>query len=160
MATAAGAGCLLTLRGWRRGLGVAPRCRALAALVPGVSQVDNKSDFLGKKSHRRHPGILQLSRVRLPQALVDAATLLLLESSMPNMEKQVQALTNYLWSRHLPVETEELQRRAVHLEKKFLENAGPYFQSLFSPQTHVRWRKNFMEMCCVLCAELPIIGKN
>lgn len=47
-----------------------------------------------------------------------------LESSMPNMEKQVQALTNYLWSRHLPVEPEELQRRAVHLEKKFLENAG------------------------------------
>ncbi|KAK2103901.1 Methyltransferase-like protein 17, mitochondrial [Saguinus oedipus] len=39
------------------------------------------------------------------------------------MENQVQALTNYLWSRHLPVEAEELQRRAVHLEKKILENA-------------------------------------
>ncbi|KAK2493908.1 hypothetical protein MC885_015184 [Smutsia gigantea] len=41
---------------------------------------------------------------------------------MPDAEKQVQALTNYLWSRHLPVEPEELQRRAAHLEKKFLEN--------------------------------------
>lgn len=41
---------------------------------------------------------------------------------MPDVEKQVQALTNYLWSRHLPVEPEELQRRAGHLEKKFLEN--------------------------------------
>ncbi|KAJ8775964.1 hypothetical protein J1605_016027 [Eschrichtius robustus] len=124
MATARGPGYLLTLGRWRRGLGIAPQSRALAALVPGVSQVDNKSDFLGKRPHRRHPGILQLSRVRLPQVLVDAAQLLLLESSMPNMEKKVQALTNYLWSRHLPVEPEELQRRAVHLEKKFLENAG------------------------------------
>ncbi|XP_026939518.1 ribosome assembly protein METTL17, mitochondrial isoform X3 [Sagmatias obliquidens] len=123
MATARGAEYLLTLGRWRRGLGLVTQSRALAALVPGVSQVDNKSDFLGKRSHRRHPGILQLSRVRLPQVLVDAAQLLLLESSMPNMEKQVQALTNYLWSRHLPVEPEELQRRAVHLEKKFLENA-------------------------------------
>ncbi|XP_054986741.1 methyltransferase-like protein 17, mitochondrial isoform X2 [Sorex araneus] len=42
---------------------------------------------------------------------------------IPNVEKQVQALTNYLWSRHLPVESEELQQRAVDLEKKFLENA-------------------------------------
>ncbi|XP_033291814.1 methyltransferase-like protein 17, mitochondrial isoform X3 [Orcinus orca] len=123
MATARGPAYLLTLGRWRRGLGIATQSRALAALVPGVSQVDNKSDFLGKRSHRRHPGILQLSHVRLPQVLVDAAQLLLLESSMPNMEKQVQALTNYLWSRHLPVEPEELQRRAVHLEKKFLENA-------------------------------------
>ena len=47
-----------------------------------------------------------------------------LESSMPDVEKKVQTLTNYLWSRHLPVEPEELQRRAVHLEKKFLENPG------------------------------------
>ncbi|XP_005603252.1 ribosome assembly protein METTL17, mitochondrial [Equus przewalskii] len=128
MATATGVRYLLTLGRWRRGLGVAPQSRALAALVPGVSQVDNKSDFLGKRPHRRHPGILRLPRVRLPQALADAAQLLVLESSMPNVEKQVQALTNYLWSRHLPVEPEELQRRAVHLEKKFLENQD-------SPQT-------------------------
>uniref|UniRef100_A0A8C9C6T0 Ribosome assembly protein METTL17, mitochondrial n=1 Tax=Phocoena sinus TaxID=42100 RepID=A0A8C9C6T0_PHOSS len=103
MATARGPAYLLTLGRWRRGLGI-----ALAALVPGVSQVDNKSDFLGRGPIAGTP------------VLVDAAQLLLLESSMPNMEKQVQALTNYLWSRHLPVEPEELQRRAVHLEKKFL----------------------------------------
>jgi ribosomal protein RSM22 (predicted rRNA methylase) len=78
--------------------------------------------------HRRHPGILQLPHVRLPRALASAAQLLLLERTMPNIEKQVQALTNYLWSRHLPVEPEELQRRAMDLEKKFLENSD-------SPQT-------------------------
>lgn len=56
-----------------------PGLQALAALVPGVSQVVYKFDFLGKKPHRRHPGILQLSLVRPPQALVDAAPLLLLD---------------------------------------------------------------------------------
>ncbi|ELK07107.1 Protein RSM22 like protein, mitochondrial [Pteropus alecto] len=122
MATTSGPRYLWTLGRWRRGLGVASPSRALAALVPGVSQVDNKSDFLGKRPHRRHPGIMQLPRLRLPQALTDTAQLLLLKCSMPNVEKQVQALTNYLWSRHLPIEPEELQRRAVHLEKKFLEN--------------------------------------
>lgn len=98
-----------------------PQSRAFAALVPGVSQVDNRSDFLGKKPHRKHPGILHLPHVHLPQALTDAAQLLLLERPKRSVEKQVQALTNYLWSRHLPVEPEELQRRAAYLEKKFLE---------------------------------------
>lgn len=54
------------------------RClQAFAALVPGVSQVDNSSDFLGKKPHRKHPGILSLPHIQLPQALADAAQLLL-----------------------------------------------------------------------------------
>uniref|UniRef100_A0A8C7A5B5 Methyltransferase like 17 n=1 Tax=Neovison vison TaxID=452646 RepID=A0A8C7A5B5_NEOVI len=88
-----------------------PGLQTLAAVVPGISQVDNNSDFLGKTPHRRHPGILQLPCIKVPPY-----------RSMPNVEKQVQALTNYLWSRRLPVEPQELQRRAVHLEKKFLEN--------------------------------------
>lgn len=96
--------------------------QALSAVVPGISQVDNKSDFLGNRPHRRHPGILHLPCVQLPQPLAHAAQALLLKDPMPNVEKQVQALTNYLWSRHLPVEPEELQQRAVDLEKKFLEN--------------------------------------
>uniref|UniRef100_A0A8C7A4E5 Ribosome assembly protein METTL17, mitochondrial n=1 Tax=Neovison vison TaxID=452646 RepID=A0A8C7A4E5_NEOVI len=112
MATVRGLRHLLTCSRWRRGSGDAPQSRTLAAVVPGISQVDNNSDFLGKTPHRRHPGILQLPCIKF----------LLLESSMPNVEKQVQALTNYLWSRRLPVEPQELQRRAVHLEKKFLEN--------------------------------------
>ncbi|XP_008582351.1 PREDICTED: methyltransferase-like protein 17, mitochondrial [Galeopterus variegatus] len=124
MATVGGLRYLVLSGRWRRGLRAAPQSRALAALVPGVTQVDNKSGFLEKRPHRQHPGILQLPHVRLPRALADAAQLLLLESAVPSAEKQVQALTNYLWSRHLPVEPEELQRRAVHLEEKFLENSG------------------------------------
>ncbi|XP_032273734.1 methyltransferase-like protein 17, mitochondrial isoform X2 [Phoca vitulina] len=122
MATARGLRHLLTCSRWRRGRGEAPQSRALAAVVPGVSQVDNNSDFLGKRPHRRHPGVLQLPCVEVPPALAAAAQFLLLESSMPKVEKQAQALANYLWSRRLPVEPEELQRRAVHLEEKFLEN--------------------------------------
>ncbi|XP_047594649.1 methyltransferase-like protein 17, mitochondrial isoform X2 [Lutra lutra] len=122
MATVRGLRHLLTCSRWRRGSGEAPQSRTLAAIVPGISQVDNNSDFLGKTPHRRHPGILQLPCIEVPPALAAAAQFLLLGSSMPNVEKQVQALTNYLWSRRLPVEPQELQRRAVHLEKKFLEN--------------------------------------
>ncbi|XP_044923328.1 methyltransferase-like protein 17, mitochondrial isoform X1 [Mustela nigripes] len=122
MATVRGLRHLLSCSRWRRGSGEAPQSRTLAAVVPGISQVDNNSDFLGKTPHRRHPGILQLPCIKVPPALAAAAQFLLLESPMPNVEKQVQALTNYLWSRRLPVEPQELQRRAVHLEKKFLEN--------------------------------------
>lgn len=65
------------------------------------------------------------NKQRLDFDATDAAFYLWpIESSMPNVEKQVQALTNYLWSRHLPVEPEELQRRAKRLEKKFLGNPG------------------------------------
>ncbi|XP_052589287.1 methyltransferase-like protein 17, mitochondrial isoform X1 [Peromyscus californicus insignis] len=115
-----------------------PQSRAFAALVPGVSQVDNNSDFLGKKPHRKHPGILRLPHVRLPQALANAAQLLLLERPVRSVEKQVQALSNYLWSRHLPVEPEELQRRAADLEKKFLENQA--LLTLDSTQTEEKLR--------------------
>nr|XP_026270010.1 methyltransferase-like protein 17, mitochondrial isoform X2 [Urocitellus parryii] len=125
---------LLTVGRWRRSRGVIFQFRTLAVLVPGVTQIDNKSDFLGKKPHRKHPGILQLPSVRLPQALTNAARVLLAESSMSNVEKEVHALTSYLWSRHLPVEPEELQRRAIHLEKKFSEN-----QDL--PQTEEKLRE-------------------
>nr|KAF6392877.1 methyltransferase like 17 [Pipistrellus kuhlii] len=163
MATASGPSYLLSLGRWHRGFRVAPQSRALAALVPGVSQVDNKSGFLEKRPHRRHPGILKLPCVRLPRALADAAQVVLLEHSVPNVEKQVQALTNYLWSRHLPVEPEELQRRAAHLEKKFLENSDTRFEpysSLFSPQTHFRQKRNFVKQCCMPYVKLPTIGKN
>ncbi|XP_075387652.1 ribosome assembly protein METTL17, mitochondrial isoform X1 [Tenrec ecaudatus] len=124
MATACGRRCLATFGRWRPGRGAAAPSRAFAAVVPGVSQVDNKDEFLGRKPHRQHPGILQLPHVQLPQALADAAQFLLLECSDGHVEKQVQALTNYLWSRHLPVEAEELQRQAVHLKKKFLQHSA------------------------------------
>ncbi|XP_043840640.1 methyltransferase-like protein 17, mitochondrial isoform X2 [Dromiciops gliroides] len=46
------------------------------------------------------------------------------ESSMPNIEKQVQTLTNYLWSRKLPAEPEELRKKAIQLENKLQQDAG------------------------------------
>lgn len=86
--------------------------------------MDNSSGFLGRRPHRRHPGVLQLPCVRVPPVLAAAARALLLESSLPGVEAQVPALRNYLWSRRVPVEPEELQRRARRLEERLLEDAG------------------------------------
>lgn len=126
MATARGLRPLLTLSRCSRGRGGAPGApgsRALAGVAPGASQVDNSSGFLGRRPHRRHPGVLQLPCVRVPPVLAAAARALLLESSLPGVEAQVPALRNYLWSRRVPVEPEELQRRARRLEERLLEDA-------------------------------------
>lgn len=34
------------------------------------------------------------------------------------------------------------------------------YSSLFSPQTHFRQRRNFVEQCCMPYVKLPTIGKN
>ncbi|KAM5235519.1 ribosome assembly protein METTL17, mitochondrial [Ctenodactylus gundi] len=138
MATASGLRVLQALSRWRLRPGVTAQSRALAFLVPGVTEVDNKTDFLGKKPHRQHPGILQLPHLRLPPALANAAQLLLHESSVSNVEKNVQALTNFLWSRRLPIEPEELQRQAMRLEQQFLENAD-------TPQTEEKLRRTVLK---------------
>ncbi|XP_068953828.1 ribosome assembly protein METTL17, mitochondrial [Petaurus breviceps papuanus] len=113
----------LCLRRWSCQPAGAPLSRALSDLIPRVSQENDILDFLGKRPHRKHPGILQLSQVQLPQALVIAAQQLVQESSIPNIEKQVQTLTNYLWSRKLPTEPEELRKKAIQLENK-LQDTG------------------------------------
>uniref|UniRef100_A0A8C8SZS8 Ribosome assembly protein METTL17, mitochondrial n=1 Tax=Pelusios castaneus TaxID=367368 RepID=A0A8C8SZS8_9SAUR len=109
---------------WRRlwGLRGGPSLlRAFVTVIPKVSQVDNSSDFLGNVPHRRHPGVLHLKCVRLPAELVNAAQLLVNQSTVHGLETQVMSLTNYLWSRKRPVETSELQRRGVELEQKLRE---------------------------------------
>ncbi|XP_020856891.1 ribosome assembly protein METTL17, mitochondrial [Phascolarctos cinereus] len=95
-----------------------PLSRALADLIPRASQENDILNFLGNRPHRKHPGILQLPQVQLPQALVTAAQQLVQESSIPNIEEQVQTLTNYLWSRKLPTEPEELRKKAIQLKNK------------------------------------------
>ncbi|KAM4881471.1 ribosome assembly protein METTL17, mitochondrial [Thomomys bottae] len=109
---------------WCRTVRQVPGARTLAAQAS--IQIDNQTDFLQKKPHRKHPGILHLPHLRLPQTLASAAQLQLLEKPIPNMDKRVQALTNYLWSRHLPVEPEELRQKAMDLEKKILENPDSF----------------------------------
>ncbi|XP_054850953.1 methyltransferase-like protein 17, mitochondrial [Eublepharis macularius] len=92
--------------------------RGLASVIPKVTQVDNSSDFLGKIPHRQHPGIVHLKAVRLPPELIESARFLMAESSVRDVKQQAKALTNYLWSRKRPLETEELCRRAQQLEQK------------------------------------------
>ncbi|XP_074150236.1 ribosome assembly protein METTL17, mitochondrial isoform X2 [Sminthopsis crassicaudata] len=115
---------LLRLGRWSCQSAGIPLSRALTDLIPRVSQENDILDFLEKQPHRKHPGILNLSQVQLPQALVIAAQRLLQESSIPNIEKQVQTLTNYLWSRKLPVESEELRQKAIQLENELQQATG------------------------------------
>lgn len=114
------------LKAWRRGWAVSGGCwavRGLATVVPKVSQVDNSSGFLGNVPHRQHPGILHLKTVRLPPELVQTVHFLVTQSSMRDLENRIKALTNYLWSRKRPLETEDLRRRALELEEKLREKA-------------------------------------
>ncbi|XP_030067248.1 ribosome assembly protein METTL17, mitochondrial isoform X2 [Microcaecilia unicolor] len=109
-----------------------PMAEGLASAISQVFQVDNRSEFLKQVPHRKHPGILHMKMVKLPQQLCDVARLLLQCSSKRLLEEQVQSLTNYLWSRKRPVESYELQAHASQLEKKVrnkIESSRPDFQS-------------------------------
>ncbi|XP_053119693.1 methyltransferase-like protein 17, mitochondrial [Hemicordylus capensis] len=95
--------------------------RGLATVIPKVTQVDNSSHFLENVPHRQHPGILHLKSVKLPPELVEAASFLVAQSSVRNLDQQAKALTNYLWSRKRPLEIADLQRQAQQVEQKLKE---------------------------------------
>uniref|UniRef100_A0A8D0GX28 Ribosome assembly protein METTL17, mitochondrial n=1 Tax=Sphenodon punctatus TaxID=8508 RepID=A0A8D0GX28_SPHPU len=97
----------------------------MATIIPKVSQLDNSSNFLDKVPHRQHPGILRLKSVQLPAELTEAASLLVEQSSVLGLEKQAQALSNYLWSRKRPLEAGELRRRAKQIEQQLKEKMVP-----------------------------------
>ncbi|XP_029470801.1 methyltransferase-like protein 17, mitochondrial isoform X2 [Rhinatrema bivittatum] len=104
---------------------LSPMTEGLASAVSQVFQVDNKSEFLEQVPHRRHPGILHMKMVKLPQEVSNSARLLLQNSSLRQLEEKVQALTNYLWSRKCPMEDSELQTRATQLEERLRSKVGP-----------------------------------
>ncbi|KAK7802965.1 hypothetical protein U0070_008532 [Myodes glareolus] len=100
--------------------------QAFAALVPGVSQVDNNSDFLGKKPHRKHPGILRLPHVRLPQALSNAAQLLLLGEKLRGGETK---------------ETKRGQHAVMRLYVCDHRETRPHYREADSAQTEEKLRE-------------------
>nr|XP_033819251.1 methyltransferase-like protein 17, mitochondrial isoform X2 [Geotrypetes seraphini] len=102
-------------------------------LASAVFQVDNRSEFLQQVPHRKHPGVLHMKTVKLPQKLSDAAQLLVQSSSVKLLKEQVQALTNYLWSRKCPVEANELRAHACQLEEKFYKKIKPSVLECQSP---------------------------
>ncbi|XP_077169966.1 ribosome assembly protein METTL17, mitochondrial [Paroedura picta] len=123
--------------------------RGLASVIPKVTQLDNSSDFLGNVPHRKHPGIVHLPAVRLPPELIKSAHFLLAESSVRNVDKQIEAFTNYLWSRKRPVETAELQKKAQVLEQKLCREVAP-LQEQLSELDQAKEKRNREKVLAVL----------
>ncbi|XP_069490128.1 ribosome assembly protein METTL17, mitochondrial isoform X2 [Ambystoma mexicanum] len=92
--------------------------RGLAAALNQSPQVDNTSDFLQRVPHRKHPGILHLKRVTLPQAVVEGAQALVYRSNVTQLEDRTKDLSHYLWSRKRPAEDGDIRGRANELEKR------------------------------------------
>ncbi|XP_018425524.1 PREDICTED: methyltransferase-like protein 17, mitochondrial [Nanorana parkeri] len=93
--------------------------RALSSAASGKPQFDNSIDFLSNVPHRKHPGILHLNIVRLPQEAEDAAKYILKKCHIQGMEEHAAALSNYLWSRKRPIEDTELRIKASAIEDEF-----------------------------------------
>ncbi|XP_063310871.1 methyltransferase-like protein 17, mitochondrial [Pelobates fuscus] len=92
--------------------------RTLSTQAPGLSQLDNSTGFLSQVPHRKHPGILHLKLICLPQKAHNAVQVLLKECSIRQLEDRVTALKNYLWSRKRPAEESDLRAQAAELERK------------------------------------------
>ncbi|KAM5194159.1 ribosome assembly protein METTL17, mitochondrial [Mantella aurantiaca] len=93
--------------------------RAISLAASETPQLDNSSNFLSKVPHRKHPGILHLNLVRLPQEAENAAKYILKRCHIQGMEEHAASLNNYLWSRKRPLEEYELRRKASALEAGF-----------------------------------------
>lgn len=87
--------------------------RALSSAASGKPQLDNSSDFLSKGPHRKHPGILRMNIVHLPQEAEDAASYILKKCHIQGMEEHAASLKNYLWSRKRPMEDRELRKKSI-----------------------------------------------
>ncbi|XP_053324497.1 methyltransferase-like protein 17, mitochondrial [Spea bombifrons] len=96
--------------------------RALSSQAPGLTQLDNSSGLLSQVLHRRHPGIIRVKLVRLPQEVHNAVQVLMKECSIRQVEERVSALNNYLWSRKRPAEEKDLRGQAAKLERKYRES--------------------------------------
>lgn len=94
--------------------------RALSSAASGKPQLDNSSDFLSKGPHRKHPGILRMNIVHLPQEAEDAASYILKKCHIQGMEEHAASLKNYLWSRKRPMEDRELRKKASVLQAEFI----------------------------------------
>ncbi|KAM9330784.1 ribosome assembly protein METTL17, mitochondrial [Gastrophryne carolinensis] len=90
--------------------------RAFSSAASGMPQLDNSSEFLPKGPHRKHPGLLHLNIVRLPQEAVEAVRFILKQNPVQHLEEHAASLNNYLWSRKRPAEDADLRAKAIELE--------------------------------------------
>ncbi|KAK9538538.1 hypothetical protein VZT92_003701 [Zoarces viviparus] len=93
--------------------------RGMSAAAHPQSQVD----FLKGEPHRKHPGVTNLTTLRLPDELQTAARSIIHRAQVTRLTDRSRSLTNFLWSRKRAVEDSTLRQRAVSLEKELWEKA-------------------------------------
>lgn len=107
----------------------APPCictvRPVTTARNAVSLPSDLTDALDTSEikHRNHPGARKRKQVKLPEKLLAAADTVLEGKDMIKLREAAVLIRNQLWSRHLPVENDELRSRAVDIEKKLFGNA-------------------------------------
>ncbi|KAM4604775.1 ribosome assembly protein METTL17, mitochondrial isoform 2-T2 [Polymixia lowei] len=94
-------------------------CRGMTAAAHPQSEVD----FLNGAPHRKHPGVTNLSTLRLPEELQRTAQSIIQRAQVKKLSDRAHSLTHFLWSRKTAVEDFTLRRKAMSLEKILWEKA-------------------------------------
>ncbi|XP_051984445.1 methyltransferase-like protein 17, mitochondrial [Xyrauchen texanus] len=80
-----------------------------------------KTSFLTGAPHRKHPGVTNLNIVRLPEQLQGTALSIIQRAEVKGLAERAHKLSNFLWSRKRALETSQLRKKAILLERTFLE---------------------------------------
>lgn len=115
----------------------AQRCQSSAAHL-------EQDDFLKGAPHRKHPGVINLKTVRLPEQLQVAAQSVLKRADVKSLSEKAHKLSNFLWSRKQAIETSQLREKAVLLEKKFLEQERDIHTDDIDHKLEARIRKRVL----------------
>uniref|UniRef100_A0A665UBI4 Ribosome assembly protein METTL17, mitochondrial n=1 Tax=Echeneis naucrates TaxID=173247 RepID=A0A665UBI4_ECHNA len=78
-----------------------------------AAQPRSQADFLKGEPHRKHPGVINLKTLRLPEELQTAARSIIHRAQVAHLPERAVRLTNFLWSRKRAVEDTALRQKAV-----------------------------------------------
>ncbi|KAL1446811.1 hypothetical protein MTO96_044475 [Rhipicephalus appendiculatus] len=99
--------------------------RPITRASNAVSLPSDLSDALeaAEIKHKNHPGARRRKQVKLPEKLLTAAETVLETQDMSKLREAAVVIRNQLWSRHLPIENDELRSRAMNIEKDLFGNS-------------------------------------
>lgn len=115
----------------------AQRCQSSTAHL-------EQDDFLKGAPHRKHPGVINLKTVRLPEQLQEAAQSVLKRADVKSLSEKAHKLSNFLWSRKRAIETSQLREKAVLLENKLLEQERDIYADDIDHNLEARIRKKVL----------------
>ncbi|KAJ8366954.1 hypothetical protein AAFF_G00336430 [Aldrovandia affinis] len=101
-------------------------------------------DLLNGAPHRKHPGVMTLKSVSLPEELQRAALSVIHGAAESRLADRAHKLTNFLWSRQRPVEDSLLREKAVALEKRLWEREKERVGDVDSHLLETRIRKKVL----------------